>query len=298
MMRKTLVVLLAGVAVLTTPVSASAWGFAAHRFIMRQAVDILPAELKPFFVAHRDELVIRVVDPDLWRNVGWEDDPNHFMDFGVEEYGSYPFTALPRDYSAAVEKFGIAVVKRNGTLPWRLEEMFGNLRRSFEAFRRSSPYTVSDTILFSAVASHYLQDAFQPFHATNNFDGQLTRQHGLHARFERDLFERFEPRITVRPGSILPIQDPRKAAFDTLLSSYQLVDPILKADRDAAAGKTTYDDQYFGRFFMSAQPLLEKRLSEAITATASLLVGAWQQAGRPTLRMGDVRPIQTVRPAQ
>src|SRR4051794_38011709 len=111
------------------PAPAAAWGFAAHQFIMRRAIDLLPAELKPFFERHRDEVVLRVTDPDLWRNLGWPDDPNHFMDFGVREYGPYPFTALPRDYGAALEKFGAPTLDRNGRLPWRLAEMFGKLRR-------------------------------------------------------------------------------------------------------------------------------------------------------------------------
>src|SRR5262245_53272549 len=111
------------------PAPASAWGFAGHRYIMARAIDLLPPELKPFFDHYRDEIVVRAIDPDLWRNVGWEDDPNHFLDFGVREYGEYPFTALPRDYDKALEKFGRRTIERNGTLPWRVQEMFGNLRR-------------------------------------------------------------------------------------------------------------------------------------------------------------------------
>ena len=45
------------VAALLLPSPASAWGFAAHRFIMRRAIDILPGDIKPFFVQHREELV-------------------------------------------------------------------------------------------------------------------------------------------------------------------------------------------------------------------------------------------------
>ena len=44
--------------------------------------------------------------------------------------------------------------------------MFGHLRRAFEGFASNRPYAVSDTILFSAVAAHYFQDAHQPLHAT------------------------------------------------------------------------------------------------------------------------------------
>jgi hypothetical protein len=57
-----------------------------------------------------------------------------------------------------------------------------------------------------------------------------------------------------------------------------------RADKDAAAGKDTYRDDYFETFFTKVRPVLEERLGTAITATASLLWGAWEQAGRPTLR--------------
>src|SRR5256885_10736315 len=105
-MRKTGVVAAALLVASLVPSSASAWGFVAHRYIMSRAVDLLPPELKPFYERNRDEMVMRAVDPDQWRNVGWEDDPNHFVDFGTKEFGAYPFTELPRQSGAAVEKFG------------------------------------------------------------------------------------------------------------------------------------------------------------------------------------------------
>src|SRR5262252_2599326 len=137
-----------------TPSPASAWGFAGHRLIMRRALELLPSELKPFFQHYRDEMIVRVVDPDLWRNVGWEEDPNHFVDFGAKEYGAFPFAELPRDLDAAVEKFGMSTLKRNGLLPWRANELFGNLRRTFESFKRGTVYGANDAVLFSAALSH------------------------------------------------------------------------------------------------------------------------------------------------
>ena len=52
----------------------------------------------------------------------------------MPELGPYPFTALPREYGAALEKFGMATLKTIGMLPWREAEEFGNLRRAFEGF--------------------------------------------------------------------------------------------------------------------------------------------------------------------
>lgn len=288
-MRKTLLVAFAVVAASLAPSPAYAWGAAAHRFIMQRAIDLLPPQLKPFFDAHRDELVLRVNDPDLWRNVGWPEDPNHFLDFGVKEYGPYPFAALPRDYDAAVEKFGVETLKKYGTLPWREEEMFGNLRRTFETFARGA-YSGSNAVLYAAVAAHYIQDAHQPLHATDNYDGVMTGQDGVHSRFESALFERYQAKLTITPPPVKAITNAREAAFDTLLDSYQLVGKILDADRTAIAGKDVYDDDYFDRFVGGVKGILEQRLGQSISATAGLIIGAWEKAGRPELKSTPRQP--------
>jgi hypothetical protein len=295
-MRRAVVAAVTFVVFVCLPGSAFAWGFAAHKLIMRRAIELLPPELKPFFEKYKDEIVVRVTDPDTWRTVGWDDDPNHFLDFGAREYGAYPFQALPREYGAALEKFGESTLKRNGLLPWREAEEFGNLRRAFEEFKREAPYTNSNVVLFSAVASHYIQDAHQPFHATDNYDGQQTGNSGIHSRFERDLIERYEAQLTLTPASVKMVSSARDAAFEALLGSYLLVDPILKADKEALGSSDTYDDVYFDKFFTKVRPALEQQLSSAITATASVIVSAWDQAGRPTVRLAEARPLGKVRP--
>jgi hypothetical protein len=294
-MRKTSVVAAVALIALLAPRPAVAWGSAAHRHIMARAIDLLPVELKPFFLQHKDEMVMRVIDPDLFRVLGWEEDPNHFVNFGAKELGEYPFKELPREYGAAIEKFGLATLRRNGLLPWRQQEEFGNLRRAFEGFARET-YGPGNTVLFAAVMAHYIQDAHQPLHASVNYDGQLTGNNGIHARFETALFERFQSRLTIRPSAPSAILNARDAAFDTLLASYKLVDPILKADDEAKQGKDTYDDEYFERLFTKVRPILEQRLGDAVTATAGLIMGAWQQAGKPVLKTAEgTRPPQKIK---
>lgn len=270
------------------PATASAWGSNAHRGIMRRAIDILPAEIKPFFVAHRDELVYRAIDPDTWRTVGWDEDQNHFVNFGAPELGRSG-TDMPRDYTAALQRFGEATLKRLGTMPWREAEMFGNLQRAFESLARGNGYAAQDIVVFSAAASHYVQDGTQPLHAANNYDGQLTGQRGVHARFEAELFERFESRLVLAPAAPKAFVSPRDFAFDELLASYRRVDELLKADMEAIGDRDVYDDTYFEAFFVKVKPLLEERISAAITATASVIVSAWEQAGRPSLTVTSRR---------
>ena len=295
-MRKASLIAAALLVAMLVPGSAFAWGAVAHRYIMRRAIELLPVELKPFFEKNRDELVMRINDPDLWRVVGFEEEPpNHQIDFGVDDYGPYPFTALPREYDAAVEKFGVATVRRHGLLPWRTMEEFGNLRRVFQGFARNQLYVGGNSVLFVATLAHYVQDAYQPLHVHNNYDGQLSGQTGLHSRFESELFERFESRMTINPAPVRPISGTRQFIFDVALKSHQLVSQILAADRAAIGAKDTYDDEYFEKFFTAIRPVIEQQLAGAITDTASTIVSAWTEAGKPPLRLTDGRPVNKVK---
>lgn len=250
---------------------------------MARAIDLLPSEIAPFFETHRDELTLRVNDPDLWRVAGWDEAHHHFLDFGAPPFGRFPFSSLPRDRDAAVQKFGASTLHEYGELPWRAAEMADKVRDAFARLGRRASFAASDLTLFSAAAAHYVQDAHQPLHAHVNYDGQETGQRGVHARFETALFERFEDRLIIRPSAPKPIVDVRDATFDVLLDSYQLVSGLLAADRMARRGRDGYDDIYFEEFFVHTKPLLERRLGDAITATAGMILGAWAEAGQPRI---------------
>jgi len=268
--------------VLCVPSSAHAWGFEAHKFIVSRAIDMLPAALKPFFEANRAFIVERSIDPDLWRNAGFtEEPPNHFLDF--DAYGPYPFKDLPRDYDEALKKHGIDKLRQNGLVPWRTHEMAGRLIRGFEALHKNGPYAQSDIRFFSAILGHYVADAHVPLHAVLNYNGQQTGQTGIHNRWEDDLFIRYQKELAIAPAALKPIAHERDFIFDTLLESSQLADDVLAADRKAIGTRDAYDDQYFETLFAETRPILEKRLNDAINAVASMITSAWEQAGRPPL---------------
>jgi hypothetical protein len=271
--------------VLAAPADAQAWGFEAHKFIMERALALLPAELRPMFDAGRATLVERSIDPDTWQNAGFDDleSPNHFLDYDWEGYGTFPFAGLPRDYTAAIAKFGKERVDENGTLPWRTEEMYGNLRRAFEAYARRGAFGRYDILHYAAWLTHYVSDAHVPFHAVINYDGQLTGQHGIHARFESFLFERYRDQLTIAPKPMAPIRNPRDFIFETALVGTQLVPPILKSDLEAIGTRDVYDDAYYAAFFKANRAVMERRLNESIAAVAAMITGAWEAAGKPAL---------------
>jgi hypothetical protein len=275
-------------------VPAGAWGGGGHRLILDRAIQLLPPELRAAFDEHRVALIEHASDPDLWRVAGFEEEaPRHFLD--IDAYGPPPFTALPRDLGAAIEKYGPETVTKNGLLPWRIAEMRGRLFRAFEAHKNGQRYGASNAIYLTAVLAHYVADAYQPFHAVLNYDGQLTNQFGIHARFEDELPTRFGAKLTYTPAAPRPILETRDAMFDALASGAALVEGLLAADRRAAEGRTEYDDGYYETFFPAAKPVLERRTSEAMTAVAGVILGAWEQAGKPDLTKPLPRPAQKIR---
>jgi hypothetical protein len=269
-------------ACLLMPRPAGAWGFEPHRFIMDRAIALLPVELRPLFEKNRAMVVERSIDPDTWRAAGFEEEAkNHFVDLDWEGFGTYPFRELPRDYTAAVAKFGRERIEDMGTLPWRTEEFHGNLRRAFESYARRGAFGQFDILYFSSSLAHYISDAHVPFHASINYDGQLTGQNGIHARFESSLFERYKGELTIAPRQITPITNPRDFVFDRLLEGTQLVPEILKSDLDAIGTRDVYDDEYYRACFAANRPVLERRLNESIAAVAAMITGAWEAAGKP-----------------
>lgn len=285
-MRRLLPAALALGILLVVPAPAHAWGFAAHRFIMDRAIALLPSELRPLFEKYRAEIVDRAIDPDLWITAGWEDErPYHFVDMDYEGTGPYPFTGLPHDYSAALEKFGAAKMRTIGTLPWRAEEMYGSLRRAFAAAPTRSAVADQNVVHFSSWLAHYISDAYVPLHSVTNYNGQLTQQTGLHFRWEDNLFERNRNQLTIAPKPIAPIHDPREFAFARLLEGTQLAPALLQADRDAIGDRDVYDDAYYAAFFKAQRGTLEDRLNGSIAAVAAIITGAWEAAGKPAMPM-------------
>ncbi len=268
------------------PTVVSGWGFEAHKFIADRMIDLLPAELKPLFEKRRAFIVERSIDPDLWRNVGWTDEPpNHYLDLDHEAFGPYPFEGLPRDYDRAVQKFGKAFVHEQGLVPWRVQEFYGMLQREFESLKRKPApgYALDNIVLYSAILAHYVSDAHVPLHAVINHNGQLTGQEGLHSRWETELFERTRARIKVSPASPKGVTDPRAFIFETLLASNRASKNVLESDQRAAIGREFYDEGYFEAFAQGTMPVLERRLNDAISGVASIIIGAWEQAGKPAL---------------
>jgi len=287
---RALVAGLVALIIFVMPASLDAWGVEVHRWITQRAIAGLPEPLKAYYGARSAMIVEHSIDPDMWRVVGLrgdrgEEDPNHFLDIdGLDE--PRPFTAVPREWEAFVARYGAERADKMGRLPWRTEDIYRLLVSRFQdAAKNSQGYALDNAVYLSAVLAHYVEDAHQPFHGVANYDGQLTNQRGIHSRFETEVVLRNRPMLskTLQPVTIRPIPDVKTFIFDRLVEDEALALVVLEADRAATAGREFYDDVYYAALFKATRPVLERRLSEAASGVASLIVAAWTQGGKPAL---------------
>ena len=289
---------LALVLCLTLPTPALAWGFEAHKLIADRMIALLPEALKPLFEKRRAFIIERAVDPDMWRNAGFESEPpNHFLDMDHQAFGAYPFEGLPRDQDAAIQKFGRSFMNEQGQLPWRTAEFYGELERALASLKRPNPpgYVLDNIVYYAAILTHYVSDGHVPLHSVVNYDGQLTNQHGLHSRWESELFERNRAALRIAPVAAAPVSKPRDYMFDVLLASNRMTAGVLAADQAAATGREFYDDVYFAAFTKAALPGLEQRVNDSISAVAAMITGAWEEAGRPDVPVELPRTPRRIR---
>jgi len=260
---------------LCTPQVSRAWGKNGHRLIVNKAVETLPQNVREFFDTNRGFLLLHVTDPlDVIAKTPAERH-NHFI--ALDKYGRFPFEPLPRDYKAAVTKFGKTKLDANGLLPWQIGVYSKKLTEALKDGKWD------EAKLNAAILANYVAEAHDPFNTTDNFDGHLSGQPGVNERFGTTLVDRFSSFFPMRPNDAVFVNDPTDHAFEACLGSHSWLETILMADRRARRGENSFTDEYYDRFYNQAAAILIRQLSEAATDVGSFWLTAWQNAGRPQL---------------
>ena len=90
-----------------------------------------------------------------------------------------------------------------------------------------------DRILsLSSDLGHYIADAHVPLHTTENYNGQLTNQKGIHGFWESRIPEISAEEYDYLLGTAVYVADPLKEAWRIVKESNSAVDSVLKFEKE------------------------------------------------------------------
>lgn len=279
--------------ILLIPILSSfTWGFFAHQNINRLAVYTLPSGMIRYYKNNILFITEHAVDPDKRRYADTAEAPRHFID--TDRYGDAPFDSIPERWTDAVNKYSERVLYENGIVPWQIERTYYSLVKAFVA--RDS----LRILRLSADLGHYVSDAHVPLHTTENYNGQLTGQIGIHGFWESRLPELFHTEYDFLVGRAQYIPNPLKEAWAIVRKAQSHKDSVLVIEARLnktfpSSSKFTYSERngrverqystaYSRAYHETMNGMVEAQMRSSIIKTGSYWYSAWIDAGQPRLK--------------
>jgi len=279
------------------PLFVNAWGFYAHKKINRLAVFTLPPEMLPFYKTYIVYLTENAVNPDMRRYAVEGEAEKHFIDIDIydEYFGGKGQAVLkmPRYWKEAVEVFGEDTLRTYGISPWNVNWMAYRLTKAFEE------ENVKEILRISTELGHYIADSNVPLHTTENYNGQLTGQKGIHGFWESRLPELYFDEYDLFVGQATYLENTQLAIWEGVVKAHQAVDSVLNFERILTerfdeTKKYTYEERnrvtirnYSRPFSFSYQNMLgdqvERRMRASIKMIGDFWYSCWVNAGQPDL---------------
>lgn len=271
--------------------AAWGWGFEAHRTINRHAVFTLPPAMFNFYKYYIHFLTEHAVNPDKRRYAVVGEAPRHYID--LEYYHTCTPQAVPRQWAQAQEAYPEAMLMEHGTLPWHLILVKHRLTKAFE--RRD----VVRILRLSADIGHYLADANVPLHTTENYNGQLTDQEGIHGLWETRIPALFTQGYDLFVGPATYVDAPQQKIWEAVEKAHQAVESILRREKELSAtfsairkysyeqhGSTlrrVYAEAYVCAYHDLLQGQVEQQMRASIKMVGDFWYTCWVDAGQPDL---------------
>lgn len=281
-----------GSLVIAAGIICSSWGFLGHRTIHQLAIYELPPSMRYFFHRNMNEVVKKSVRPDQRRSVDKEEAPKHYVD--LELYGDSAAWRMPLLWKDALKKYGKDSLLKWGYLPYYVITMKEKLTAAFRSGNK-------DSILFYATdLGHYISDAHVPLHVTENYDGQLTGQKGLHSLWESTI-----PEIELQQYDLRSrhkaryLKHPERDIWRTIRQSYKLLNEVFTEEKAVTRSFTETDKyrvqmrngkeykSYTSAFAKAYSARLGNTINKQLISSANLVADfwytSWVDAGCPNL---------------
>jgi hypothetical protein len=267
------------------------WGSFAHKQINKHAVFTLPPAMFGFYKEHIHFITENAVNPDKRRYVVEGEEPRHYID--LEYYGdSVPWEAF-QYWPQAVDKYAKEALMQHGILPWHIYRMKHALT---EAFQKRDGYQI---LRLSADIGHYIADANVPLHTSENYNGQLTGQEGIHGLWETRLPELFIDSYGFFTGRAEYVSNPQKSAWEAIITAHKAVDNVLSLEKELskyfpASKKYSFEQRgsmlqkvYSMAYAQAYHTLLDGQVERQMRASVKMVgdfwLTCWVDAGQPDL---------------
>lgn len=293
--------ILYSLSILIIAIACSSWGFFAHKKINRLAVFTLPSGMIKFYKNNIYYLTEHAVDPDKRRYADSAEAARHYLD--ADHYGHAPFDSIPERWQDAADKFSEDTLKAYGIIPWQIQRTYYSLVKAFE--NRDS----SKILKYSADLGHYISDAHVPLHTTENYNGQLTNQVGIHGFWESRLPELYSKDYDFFVGKAHYIENPLKESWKILKNTYSYKDSVLiiearlskkfPSDRKFSFSERNgivvkeYSEAYSNAYHQALNGMIERQMRASIIKVGSFWYSAWVDAGQPALNQWSKRELTT-----
>lgn len=264
---------------------AQAWWDTGHAYLTQQTLQHLPEPLHTF---------IDRTFPTISYYTYTEPSGRHYID--IDFYSEFTSGQMPRDLNVLYAKYGVSTVNSLGISPWVIANYRATLTTQMSTARNLSDFlTVART---AGEMAHYLQDINQPLHTTLNYDGQLTGNFGIHARYEGTMISQHfgDLSITATPENCVYVADTVDWVLNSIESrTFGYVDDIMAADTLARTFGNTGSQPYYASLWNSTASFTQSQLQYATEMVASAWYSAWVDAGSPSLGLsGDYSNDGTV----
>ncbi len=252
-----------------------------------------------FYKSNIEYLTEHAISADKRRYVDSTEAPHHFLN--ADHYGKDPFKHIPQNWYDAAKKYTADTLNKYGTVPWTIQYNYYKLVKAFKA------HDTTAILNTSANLGHYIADAHVPLHLTQNYNGQLTDQTGIHALWESRIPELFGDKYNYYVGKARYIENPLTEAFKICRSSFKSVDTVLRFERMLSKsfpadkkyemikhGKKEVKDYsvaYASAYNKMLKGMIECRMRSAILAVGSYWYSAWVDAGQPDLNKLIKQPL-------
>ncbi len=274
------------------PLSPSlGWGFFAHKQINKHAVFTLPQPMFAFYKHYIHFITEAAINPDKRRYAIEGEAPRHFID--IDHYGDRALREMPRYWRQAVELYTEEILLSHGTVPWHIYRMKNSLT---DAFRGKN---IEQILKLSADLGHYIADANVPLHTSENYNGQLTGQEGIHALWESRLPELFFCTYDLFTGKAAYIKDTQERAWEAIVTAHQAVASVLSLEKKlteefpamkkysfeqrGATLQKVYSRAYSKAYNTMLEGQVERQIRASIKMVGDFWLTCWIDAWQPDL---------------